>query len=142
MLDSLNYKKIILWSAILLGSCIVVYSTFNYWKQGTRFGPPCYSPNHEYYVQHFQNYNWQSFFSLMMPGQAGDGQVGYTRLYDKNGNFLRERFGNLTEESMPYWLHNEVFLWVNTAKLGVYLNRLGFLAQLGKAKSGNVINLC
>ena len=44
-----------------------------------------------------------------MPGQAGDGQVGYTRLYDKNGNFLRERFGNLTEESMPYWLHNEVF---------------------------------
>ena len=109
VLHSLNYKKIILRSVLLIGGLIAVYSGFIFWKNGTHFGPPCFSPNHEYYVQHYQNFNWLGFISITMPGQAGDNHVGYTRLFDKKGNLLHERFGPLSEESMPYWLHNEVF---------------------------------
>ena len=95
---------------VLIAIAILVANTI--WKRGSPFGKPCYSPNHDYYVQRYQNLNLIALLvGIGMPGQGSDSFVGYSRLYDRKGKLMHEIFGDLVHGPSPLWLDTEVTLY-------------------------------
>lgn len=89
--------------------CIAVIAGFFYWKQGTPYQQPFWSPNREYYVQKYSNF-MPSRLVPGMPGHGSDAIGGYIRLYDKNGKLLHERLQEFTRDIEPQWAGNKVYL--------------------------------
>jgi hypothetical protein len=79
--------------------CVIVCGGFLWWKQGSPYGEPCYSPNHQYYVQQF--INW-SLPTISMPGD-GSHPSGYARLYDNHGRQLKEFFVTDIKNTELHW---------------------------------------
>ena len=80
-----------------------------FWKQGTPYQQPYWSPNGKYYVQKYSNLTL-SRVPPAMPGQGSDAIDGYIRLYDTDGRLLHERFGRFIRDVKPVWAGNKVYL--------------------------------
>jgi hypothetical protein len=102
-----KYHNLRLTSVCLL--CVTGAASFFFWKKGTPYQPPYWSPNGQYYVQKYSNLTLSRFVSTM-PGQGSDAIDGYIRLYDKNGELIHERFADFIRDVKPIWAENKVYL--------------------------------
>jgi len=102
-----KYYKPLLTFALLL--CVIGAASFFFWKQGTPYQQPYWSPNGQYYVQKYSNVMLSRFASTM-PGQGSDAIDGYIRLYDKNGKLIHERFEAFIRDVKPTWAGSKVYL--------------------------------
>jgi hypothetical protein len=102
-----KYRKLLLTFAIVLFGFGA--ASFFFWKKGTPYQQPYWSPNGQYYVQKYSNLTLSRFVSTM-PGQGSDAIDGYIRLFDKNGKLLHERFAYFIRDVRPIWAGNKVYL--------------------------------
>ena len=102
-----KYHKLLLTSALL--ACVAGATLFFFWKKGTPYQPPYWSPNGQYFVQKYSNVTLSRFVPTM-PGQGSDAIDGYIRLYDKNGKLIHERFADFIRDVEPIWAGNKVYL--------------------------------
>ena len=102
-----KYRKLLLTFVLL--SCVIGTASFFFWKKGTPYQQPYWSPNGQYYVQKYSNLTLSRFVSTM-PGQGSDTINGYIRLYDKNGKLIHERFAVFIRDVEPMWAGNKVYL--------------------------------
>ena len=102
-----KYRKLLLTLVLLL--CVIATASFFFWKKGTPYQQPYWSPNGQYYVQKYSNLTLSRFVSTM-PGQGSDTINGYIRLYDKNGKLIHERFAVFIRDVEPIWAGNKVYL--------------------------------
>lgn len=101
-------QKTLLTFAFLL--CLSGAAGFFFWKRGTPFRQPYWSPNGQYYVQRYANWTPSSLYHAM-PGQGSDAADGYIRLYDKSGKLIKERFATSIEYfNEPLWVGNQVYI--------------------------------
>jgi hypothetical protein len=102
-----KYHKLLVTFALLL--CVAGSISFFFWKKGTPYQPPYWSPNGQYYVQKYSNITLSRFVPIM-PGQGSDAIDGYIRLYNKNGKLIHERFASFIRDVEPIWAGNKVYL--------------------------------
>jgi len=102
-----KYRKLLLTFVLLL--CVAGVALFFFWKKGTPYQRPYWSPNGQYYVQKYSNVTLSRFVPTM-PGQGSDAIDGYIRLYDKNGKLIDERFADFIRDVEPIWAGNKVYL--------------------------------
>jgi hypothetical protein len=102
-----KYHKLLLSIALLL--CVTGAASFFFWKKGTPYQRPYWSPNSQYYIQKYSNLT-PSRFIPTMPGQGSDAINGYIRVYDKNGKLIHERFAEFIRDVEPIWAGNKVYL--------------------------------
>ena len=102
-----KYRKLLLTFVLLL--FVIGAASFFFWKKGTPYQQPYWSPNGQYYVQKYSNVTLSRFVSTM-PGQGSDTINGYIRLYDKNGKLIHERFAVFIRDVEPMWAGNKVYL--------------------------------
>ena len=102
-----KYRKLVLTFVLLL--FVIGAASFFFWKKGTPYQQPYWSPNGQYYVQKYSNLTLSRFVSTM-PGQGSDTINGYIRLYDKNGRLIHERFAVFIRDVEPIWAGNKVYL--------------------------------
>ena len=97
-----KYQKILAVTAVF----VIVTGTaggYFWWKRGTPYETPYWSPNNEYYVQKYTNFTFSSLIPST-PGHGSDSLDGYVRLFDKNGNMLDEVFiSYVAREIKPAW---------------------------------------
>ena len=104
-----KFWQILLTSGFLL--FLIAGAGFFYWRKGTPYREPYWSPNNQFYVQRYSNWTPSSLYPAM-PGQSGAAD-GYVRLHDKNGKLIREEFVNGIEYlNEPYWKGNKVYIWM------------------------------
>ena len=102
-----KYRKLVLTFVLLL--FVIGAASFFFWKKGTPYQQPYWSPNGQYYVQKYSNVTLSRFVSTM-PGQGSDTINGYIRLYDKHGKLIHERFAVFIRDVRPLWAGNKVYL--------------------------------
>jgi hypothetical protein len=102
-----KYRKLLLTFVLLL--FVIGAASFFFWKKGTPYQQPFWSPNGQYYVQKYSNITFSRFVSTM-PGQGSDATDGYIRLYDKNGKLIHQRFAYFIRDVKPIWAGNKVYL--------------------------------
>jgi hypothetical protein len=80
---------------------------FLYWKQGEPYQTAYQSPNGQYYIQ---KYTVVFPFGIAGPGQGSDAAGGYIRLYNRNGQMLKERRQEFFRDIRPVWAKEKVYL--------------------------------
>jgi hypothetical protein len=79
----------------------------DWWKRGTPYQEPFWSPNRQYYVQKYSNW-----VPVVVQGsrRGSDAIDGYIRLYDSTGNLIAERFETFVRDVEPLWVGDKVYL--------------------------------
>lgn len=92
----------------VLALAALALAAFQQWKRGTPHGEPDWSPNRQYYVQHYAN----ASPSRYLPRPPGDGAAhdGYVRLFDRRGRLLREKFFTTNRYVRPVWAGRTLYL--------------------------------
>lgn len=128
---ALGKKKIAVTAAMLMLGLYLI------WKPGTPLGDRCYSPNHDYFIQQYQNINlWALAVGFGMPGQVSDNGVGYALLYNKEGRLLNERLVNLQHGPFPRWGDKEVYFLGDDSEEWVLPSSAGRPSHRSRGVSG------
>jgi hypothetical protein len=96
---------------VLAGACLVCLAGLwlaYLWRWGLPAGDPEWSPNRQFYVQHYQNLT-PRMFEVRPPG---DGAVsdGYVRVYDRRRGLLWERYYRNNLDMQPTWSGRTLWL--------------------------------